>query len=124
RPCVRARGQGTEKPPRARGCGVAPDHELLPQLTFDLEPVPRALADVRAVALLRDHALQPLLASGREKGSTVLDHVVAVVNDAARRQQELQAFLARLERQPPEIAAVERERVEECSADRHLAPRA
>src|SRR5262249_44705130 len=38
--------------------GVAADHELLPEPTLDLEPVPGALRGVLAVATLGDHTLQ------------------------------------------------------------------
>src|SRR5205807_9625948 len=103
--------------------GVAADHEFLPELTLDLEPVPRALRGVGTVALLRDDALQALLAGRREKIRAVALHVIAEVDDAARRHQELQALLARFERQAAQIATVQTERVEENGADRHLAPR-
>src|SRR2546429_3830073 len=121
---VETQVQRAEMRPRALWHRVAADHELLPELTLDLQPVPRAFRGIGAVALLRDHAFQPLLAGGGEKVRAVLQHVVTEVDDAARWHQEPQALLARLERQPTEIAAVENQRVEEDGADRHDAPRA
>src|SRR5262249_25571935 len=122
-PVVEAQMQGAEVRPRALRHRVAADHELLAELALDLQPVARALGGIRTVTLLRDHALETLLAGGGEKVCTVLEHVVAEVDDAARRHQEPQAFLAGLERQPPQVAAVEPERVEEDRADGHLAAR-
>ena len=52
------------------------------------------------------------------------EHVVAEVDDAARRQEELETRLALLQRQAPEVAPVERERVEEHRADGDLEGRA
>src|SRR2546429_542467 len=120
---VETQVQRAEMRPRALWHRVAADHELLPELTLDLQPVPRAFRGIGAVALLRDHAFQPLLAGGGEKVRAVLQHVVTEVDDAARWHQEPQALLARLERQPTEIAAVENQRVAEDGADRHDAPR-
>src|SRR5262249_6345890 len=123
-PVVEAQMQSAEVRPRALRHRVAADHELLPELALDLQPVARALRGIRAVALLRDHALEALLAGGGEKIRAVLEHVVAEVDDPARRHQEPQALLPRRERQPPQVASVEPERVEEDRADGHLAPRA
>src|SRR6266849_5263635 len=95
-----------------------------PEPTLDLEPVLRASREVHAVALLRDHALQMLFAGGGEEFGAVADDMIAVVDDSARRQEEPQTFLARLERDSAHIASVEPERVEEDRADRHLRARA
>src|SRR5206468_3128380 len=62
---VETQVQRAEMRPRALWHRVAADHELLPELTLDLQPVPRAFRGIGAVALLRDHAFQPLLAAGR-----------------------------------------------------------
>src|SRR5262245_32752405 len=122
-PVVEAQMQGSEVRPRALRHGVAADHELLAELALDLQPVARSLGGIRAVALLRDHTLEALLTGGGEKVRAVLEHVVAEVDHASRRHQEPQALLARLERQPSQVAAVQPERVEEDGADGHLAPR-
>src|SRR5580765_4426319 len=123
-PVVETQVQRAEVSSRALRRRVAADHELLPELTLDLQPVPRPLRGVQAVALLGHDAFQPLLARRREKIRAVLEHVIAEVDDAARRHQELQAFLARFKGKAPQIAAVEPERVEEDGAHRHLAAHA
>src|SRR5438093_833017 len=81
---VEAQVQGAEVGARALGRRVAADDELLPELTLDLEPVLRASREVQAVALLRDHALEMLLAGGGEEFGAVADDMIAVVDDAAR----------------------------------------
>src|SRR5215470_309830 len=121
-PVVQSQMQGTEVRPRALRHRVAADDEFLTELALDLQPVARALRGIRAVALFRDDTLEALLAGSGQKVRAVLEHVVAEVDDAARRHQESQALLARLERQPPQVTAVEPERVEEDGADGHLAP--
>src|SRR5262245_41389785 len=93
--------QRAEVSPCALRPRVAADHEHPPQLALDLQPVARALRGVGTIAPLRDHALQALLAHRRQKIHAVPQHVIAEIDDAARRHQELQALLTRLERQGP-----------------------
>src|SRR5262247_3611516 len=120
---VEAQMERAEVSARALGYGVAADDELLLELALDLEPLPRAPGDVEAVALLGDHALEPLLAGGVEEFGAVALDVIAVSDDAARGHQESETLLARLERQSAQIAAVQPERVEGDHADRHLGAR-
>ena len=109
---------------RAPGRRVASDDELLAELALDLEPVSGALADVGAVALLRHDALEPRATRRVEKLPALLEHVVAEVDDAARRQEEPETRLALLQRQGSQVTSVERERVEARRADRDLEGRA
>src|SRR5439155_26489921 len=101
---------------RALGGRVASDDELLAELALELEPVAGAFPDVLAVALLRHDALEPLGARRVEELLPVAEHMVAEVDDAAPRPEELEARLALLQRQAPEAAPVERERVGEHRA--------
>src|SRR5207237_9091155 len=55
---VEAQMERAEVSARALRQRVAADHELLPELTLDLEPVSRTLRGIRTVALLGDDALQ------------------------------------------------------------------
>src|SRR5262249_48016280 len=117
---VQAQVERPEVSASALGYGVAADDELLLELALDLEPVPRAPGDVGAATLLRDHALESLLAGSVEEFGAVALDVIAVSDDAARRHQEPETLLARLERQSAQIAAVQPERVEGDHGDRHL----
>ena len=103
---------------------VASDDELLAEPALELEPVARPFADVLAVALLRHDALDPLGARRVEERLAVFEHVVAELGHPARRQEEPETRLALLQRQTPEVASVQRERVEEHRADGDLEGRA
>src|SRR5215207_11353354 len=59
---VVAHEERTELGPRPLRRGVPADHQLLLGVAFQLKPVARAAAAVRAVGALRDHALEALLA--------------------------------------------------------------
>src|SRR5207249_723491 len=101
----------------ALGIGVAADHELLPALALDLEPVARAPAPIRPVGLLGDDALEVSGVAGVEELLAALLDVSAVPEDAgAARDQQLQELLALGQRHVPEVVAVDLETVEEHGA--------
>ena len=110
--------------PRALGRRVSADDELLAELALDLDPLVRPPAGVTARHALGHDALDALLARGVVEGLAVLEDVRAVVDDTAGGDEQGETLLARLERQRPQIAAVERERIEEHRGDRRGTPRA
>src|SRR5947207_2792251 len=110
---VEADVEGAEACARSLRRRVAADDELLAEMALDLDPVPRPAAGIYARRALRHDALDALLAGGVVERLAVLEHVRAVLDDAARGHEQRQALLARRERQRTQIAPVERQRIEE-----------
>ena len=109
---------------RSLGIGVAADDELLASLALDLDPLARAATDVGRGGALGDDALEPRLRRGVVEGAALARDVVAVAHHAEGGHEQAQALLAVDERQAAQVAAVEREAIEEHAHHRHLGPRA
>src|SRR4030095_11841430 len=75
---VHAEVERAEKPARALGIGPASDHELLPSVTLDLEPLAGTAAGVAAVHPLGEDALDPLL------GGRLVERLAALGRVGAR----------------------------------------
>ncbi len=119
RPVVEAEVQRPEVPARALGIGVAADHELLPLLALDLDPVAGAPAGIGALRLLGHDPFEPLGGGRLEERDTLPGDVVAVAHRPERRHEEPQALLALDEGPAAQVAIVEHEAVEE---DAHRGP--
>jgi hypothetical protein len=110
---VHADVKRAEAPPAALRIGVAADHEFLPALALDLDPVGGALPRVRAVAALGDDPFEPHLVRGFEKRLAMIRDVVAGVDHAGRRHRAGEALLAIEQPEPAQVVALERQAVEE-----------
>src|SRR5437773_4137412 len=77
--------QGPEVAARALRIRVPDDHELLPPLALDLDPVPRAPAGIGARGPLGHDAFEPSLRCGLEHRLAVPRDVVAVAEGAGGR---------------------------------------
>src|SRR6185503_12743121 len=84
---VVAHEEGAEVGPRPLGRGEPADHELLLRVALELQPVARALARVRAVRPLCDHALEALPARLLEGLLAVLALPVLVEADRSLEPQ-------------------------------------
>ena len=112
--------QRSEPGARALGPREAHDHEVVNPVRADLEPVGRAAGAIRRVRLLGDDALEPephhLLVQRLAVGPEVLE----VFDWTHARYDPLEQRGPLLERQRPEVEALEREQVEYVQHRRRL----
>ena len=103
---------------------VADDDEVVGLRRVDLDPVGRALADVRRRRALADDALEPETLGLVEHRFSLAQEVLRVAHGTRDRQQRAQSGFALDERQRAQVEAFEREQVERIEARRQLERRA
>ena len=103
---------------------VADDDEVVGLRRVDLDPVGRALADVRRRGAFADDAFEPQALGFVEHRFSLALEVLRVAHGTRDRQQRAQRGFALDERQRAQVEAVEREQVERVEARRQLERRA
>ena len=121
-PLIETDMEGPEAGARALGLRVAADHEFLPAVAFDLDPVRRPPAGVRAREPLRHDPLEPHLGSGLEECLAVLQHVIAALHRSQRRHDACEELLALRQCKLAQVVPLEPEAVEEDAAHRNPHP--